>query len=334
MKQFSLALHTYHDATKSFPARDGRFWGPNAAGVVGEMTLYNVAFVLMPYVEQQARYNAWLSETAAGGGLRGPSQDNTALSYVTRASFLACPSDGTASAANIPMASICVSVADHFNDVNQADNVDSRNRCAARSVFNRMVWMGMGGVSDGTSNTIAVSEQVATSTAGSLRIKGGAIRLSGGGNGVGFHEGIMACYNAKDPSSNSMMVGSANTQIRRGYYGFCGRAADTAFHTALPPNSPTCTNSGNGDSRDAWGVFSANSNHTGGVNGGMFDGSVQFISSTINWISPWVNASYVGDGGLGVAGNPDQKGRTGGPSDFGVWGALGSRDGGEINTSL
>jgi prepilin-type processing-associated H-X9-DG protein len=127
-----------------------------------------------------------------------------------------------------------------------------------------------------------------------------------------------------------MMAGfQANTEVRRGHFGFSGRPADTSFHTMLPPNSPSCTN---GDGRGAWGAFSASSNHSGGVNASFFDGSGRFISESINWKSSWVDANYVPENGnTGSTGQPGQK-LNGGQSDFGVWGALGSRDGGESVT--
>ena len=342
MKQFGLALHTYHDAVKSFPGTDARFMGNNVTGTAKDkwMTYYGVSFTLMPFIEQLARYETWLNEQGGpgfGDGLRGPSDGGgsvqngpVAMHVRAPASFLVCPSDGNASSNGDRPApgNIAICRADQFNDVGADNGGVSHTYCIARSVFNRWRWSGMGAVADGTSNTIAISELVSVEQAGTLRMKGGAIVVSAaGGDTRGFHEGIItACYNARDPNATSMMAGTANTDVRRGYFGFSGRATDTSFHTALPPNSPSCTQA---NGRDVWGVFSASSNHTGGVNAGLFDGSVQFVSDTINWTSSWVNASYTGDGGRGAAGQPDQRGRTGGPSDFGVWGAMGSREGGE-----
>jgi len=54
--------------------------------------------------------------------------------------------------------------------------------------------------------------------------------------------------------------------------------------------------------------------HTGGVNAGFFDGSVRFISNTIH------------------TGNLNLPAVRTGPSPYGVWGALGSPDGGESVT--
>ena len=67
--------------------------------------------------------------------------------------------------------------------------------------------------------------------------------------------------------------------------------------------------------------MSAGSFHSGGVQVLMVDGSVQFVSETID--TGTVGA--VGDGsGL------DEPNPTSGPSPYGVWGALGSVSGGEV----
>ena len=349
MKQFSLALHTYHDARKAFPGTNATFVGNDGSGGLREMTWYGVAFSLLPYVEQQARYDAWLSETDAGG-LRGPSTADANLPYCTKASFMVCPSDGNAANATTPVSSIAVSRADHFNNMFANSPDDSHTRCEARSMFNggngadnkvaRYSYSSLGSCSDGTSNTIAIAEAVSISQAGTLNIKGGAITgMSMGGNGKGFNNGIETdCLNKRDPNSTTSMLGTPNGDYRHGFFGFSGRACDSSFNTALPPNSPSCVQGGN---RDTWGAISASSNHTGGVNGGMFDGSVQFISSTINAKSTWVTADWIPEisarttpgGNPGSAGQPGQK-LDGGASDFGVWGALGSKAGGESTVSF
>ncbi|MCL2745310.1 MAG: DUF1559 domain-containing protein, partial [Planctomycetaceae bacterium] len=58
---------------------------------------------------------------------------------------------------------------------------------------------------------------------------------------------------------------------------------------------------------------------SGGVNVGLGDGSVRFISDTINNITSGLTAA------------PVIKKAGAGPSEFGVWGALGSISGGESN---
>jgi len=95
-------------------------------------------------------------------------------------------------------------------------------------------------------------------------------------------------------------------------------ASGMAFYhgivTAVPPNGPSCDLNGS----PGWnmGLYTASSFHAGGVNTVMGDGSVRFIGETID------------------AGDQSQRADPavfgiGARSPFGVWGALGSRSGGE-----
>jgi hypothetical protein len=79
--------------------------------------------------------------------------------------------------------------------------------------------------------------------------------------------------------------------------------------TCLPPNSPSCAWS----SSDS--VVTASSYHSGGVVVGLGDGSVRFIIETVDCGNP-ATASVVESG----------------ISEFGVWGAMGSIDGGEAKS--
>ena len=97
----------------------------------------------------------------------------------------------------------------------------------------------------------------------------------------------------------------------RGTWWAMGSPVMTGFYTILPPNGPSCglttTNHGNGQ-----GMFTAGSYHSGGIQVALCDGSVKFISETID------------TGNLNAA-NP-----TAGKSPYGVWGALGTRGSGEL----
>jgi len=89
-----------------------------------------------------------------------------------------------------------------------------------------------------------------------------------------------------------------------------GLAAHSGFQTVLPPNSPSCMSDDYGDS---WGVFAASSYHPGGAHVAMADGSARFIAETID----------CGDITAAEVTSASAK------SPYGVWGALGTRRGGE-----
>lgn len=96
----------------------------------------------------------------------------------------------------------------------------------------------------------------------------------------------------------------------------------TTFHTVMPPNGPSCGND--------WGdtlISSPTSYHSGGVNGVMGDGSVRFISDTID----------TGDLSYPISLNPagvTNLRPVAGKSPFGVWGAMGTINGGETISAL
>jgi prepilin-type processing-associated H-X9-DG protein len=64
------------------------------------------------------------------------------------------------------------------------------------------------------------------------------------------------------------------------------------------------------------GIWTATSEHPGGVQVALADGSVRFVSETVD------------TGNLSVVAPPHNQT---GPSPYGVWGSLGTRSGGETN---
>ena len=87
---------------------------------------------------------------------------------------------------------------------------------------------------------------------------------------------------------------------------YSGRATYNSFHTVLPPNSPSCM-----ADVSAVLVIAATSYHSGGANVVYMDGSCHFVSDTIH------------------TDNLGEKRTLDGKSLYGVWGAMGTPNGGE-----
>jgi len=94
----------------------------------------------------------------------------------------------------------------------------------------------------------------------------------------------------------------------------------TTFATIMQPNSPNCSPAApNNNSVNRISIGTASSYHTGGANVALVDASVTFVSDTVNVT------------------NYDQRVRTNNtdgskqqePAQYGVWGAMGTRSGGE-----
>jgi prepilin-type processing-associated H-X9-DG protein len=295
MKQYLIALHNHHDTKQEFPKfRSQR----NGSG----NNEWSATTFLLPYLEQQTRYEAIITES----GNWYPWE--TRAPIIGNIQTFRCPSDINSKTDEgvITKTSIVISVADVINDNGSMNGTGVGGRAA----FVTDNAKNIAAITDGTSNTIACSETKVTD--------GGDIKEAGVAsmNGVGgLNTNPRNCLNYIDSNYKTLLKESysyaavsttANTySSNRGIWVYRCAPNISAFCTVLPPNTANCS-SGNYAS---WGVYSASSYHPGGVNGGFFDGSVRFISDTINCISTGITT-------------PQQV--TDGASQFGTWGALGT----------
>jgi len=167
-----------------------------------------------------------------------------------------------------------------------------------------------GSISDGTSNTIGMSEAVGTERGAyepSNNVLGDVAQADEMYNGA---LSLPApCLNMRSPMDRKKLLNGANTW--RGFFFAAGRGADAAFTTHLPPNSPSCVWWWPAP-WESWGVFSVSSYHPGGVNMVRMDGSCGFVSETIDTGSPSTPLD------VSISESP-----------YGIWGALGTPQGGE-----
>jgi len=186
-------------------------------------------------------------------------------------------------------------------------------------------------MSDGTSNTMVFSEIAIGRGGEDIGVKTG-IAQGGGAFREPYGQGLtlltpLDCQAFRNGTTLKREGGIANASSFRGDKGYRwgdSRYQFSTFVAAVPPNGVSCY-----PDTDIWSMMAAGSYHTGGVNVGIGDGSVTFVSDTIN---NGRQELLLGRDRGATGGGNDFTGYSG-PSTYGAWGALGSAAGGD-QTSL
>jgi len=339
MKQWALASHNHHDVYDRLPTvrhqPAGNIPAGNALGLAATATYndrWGPNFQLLPFMEQQSLYSVILQNfqnpyPAAGTGSGQADPGHPAIIAIsTNISTLRCPSCSysgapprTGGAADRPqsVSNIVVSHGDgasRIGNVSADDLTGGTGNVGTRGMFWWTRETNLSFATDGTSNTLLISETVVPSGVNTSEVRGG-IAVVGAIDAGSWAWNPSACMNVRI-DGNHFVTGtgvSLHNHWRNARF-LDGLPLFSAFNTILPPNSLTCVNNTN---ENANGFYTANSNHSGGVNAARVDGSVSFIPNSID------------TGGL-----PNhQQGRVlQGMSPFGIWGALGTPQGGETRS--
>ncbi|MDR1478398.1 MAG: DUF1559 domain-containing protein [Planctomycetaceae bacterium] len=300
MRQWLLGLHNHHDAKKEFPAAFNPCHSTTASN-----QRWSATYCLLPFLEAEARFDAlkkaivpWPPSTYSGFA---EAQANFATVF--------CPSDVDVNRPdpNGAKGNIVVSYGDGALEVSDATHIGGgSNDVSSRGLFYPLYYKKMESITDGTSNTIAISECVASRGANDARKKGG---VADGATGVKSGMNLRPQLCLQRANGNTLITPSNQRR--------CARYLDglilyTGFSTIMPPNAPTC--SGKNNTEIVWGIYTASSNHTGGVNTGRADGSCSFVNENVD-----CNGLPESIQGVGLSG----------PSHYGVWGAMGTPSGDE-----
>ncbi|MGL4942265.1 MAG: DUF1559 domain-containing protein [Thermoguttaceae bacterium] len=335
VKQLSLSLQNYHDINNSFPAGtsglDGTttFGGATPTQEQAERDRIGPLVSVLPFIEQNALYESVQNAQAhymngttwqglriqgdnPGGGDVWNGVNNVAVL------FAVCPSESQPA---IP-AGFMGRNNYVFCQGDFPGRPDTRSGMAGhnpRGIFVSWAWKGMSAITDGTSNTVAVSERGIGF--GKTRIQNTLVR-----NATTAISGFVKADTEAAVTVPTTFVPSLCAQMRAGSgyvatastrtdrYGrrwLSGEPMFGMFNTILPPNSPGCML---GDSSADPGILPPTSYHSGGVVVGRFDGSVAFVSDTINAVTPTATTPMCVRSGI---------------SPYGAWGAAGSINGGE-----
>ncbi|WP_437206544.1 DUF1559 domain-containing protein [Planctomicrobium sp. SH664] len=319
LKQIGLALHNYHDAHTVFPGVGGGPINRSTGNLANDRRMSPFASIL-PYVDEGPLYSmisgSW---TGPDGYTYGPfmgGPTDTAygpFSARYQPKFLLCPSTNPLRNPRGQSGPFGGSSTTHYvfclgdlinNNVNPQSRGlfwGSNHPTTAMNARQK----GVRDVTDGTSNTLALSERV-NATDRPTEVMGSMAVIPN------IHLNPRLCLEAVgsdgiDFKSTYVVGTEAAGQFRLAFDSYPG---SSGFTTVLPPNSPSC-----GTSTSSWGIYSAQSRHPGGVHALLVDGSVRFISQNI-------------DTGNTAATSPSLNFE--GPSPYGVWGALGTISGGEV----
>jgi len=305
LKQLGLAHHNYHDTYRTFVSRMAGTGSPTSACADGNRNRRSGFISLLAFMEQGAMWD----QIKAGGGSpvsapEGPCGWSRWGPWNYPPAGVRCPSDGDVpafSSNTLGLHNYGFCIGDQVAVVPYDTTV--------RGIFSARRCTSIAKITDGTTNTIMMSERLKayygnrTAQASEREhVLGMAIGVTGLAGSPGM------CQTVTD--GRYFLAG----QTIRAYFGgqwVEGLPENTGLNTVLPPNAPACRDGGQtyNDGRDM--VQPPTSRHPGGANALLADGSVRFISETID------------TGNLMVA-QP-----SGGESRYGVWGALGSKEGGE-----
>jgi prepilin-type N-terminal cleavage/methylation domain-containing protein/prepilin-type processing-associated H-X9-DG protein len=295
LKQLMLASHNHHDTYQSLYA-DGAF------------NIDCSPFIsLLPFIEQNAKYDTLKKVTT--------NFDSMFNAVYQDIPFLACPSDSAekvhvgdfSSGKNVGLSG--TNYVFSMGDSTLGSNYGDKNK---RGFYGGMdAKHGMTAITDGTSNTIAFAETLIGQAENEREVGRGVVQ--------GMSESTVSSGKVTNTPKDCMskrvgkaLSGTLNSKGRGRAWQF-QPPTQSGFQTILPPNSPSCSAGGSWNNAA---VLSSASNHTGGVNAAFVDGSVHFINDTINNVTTGVTQD-----------DPYKTPVIASP--FGVWGAIGSINGGE-----
>lgn len=324
MKQLALAVHNYETSFKSFPfgsdCRGDERKDPETSEIVKVpgSKHYSAWVEILPFIEQTSLYEEMMTQYDI------EAWDNVLCREKVVMDFC-CPSDTNAgkiiksnrSESLYATGGYVMSAGDYCIKDEGHDWGKPNGASFSRGAFQPRMSTRAADISDGLSQTLLLSERAIASDDTRL-IRGGVVE------GVGFpntnHDGCeelefnpYKCYRtAVDKKLYSPEVNLDTGRSSRRWLD--GQPAFTWCNTILPPNSPSCT-SGN----EHWdtAILPPTSFHSKGVNAAMCDGSVRFISDKMDC------GNALKAGALGK----DTVCKRSGESNFGVWGAIGSRNG-------
>jgi prepilin-type N-terminal cleavage/methylation domain-containing protein len=312
LKQMGLAMHNYHTANNKFPQGTSDQAAYTPFNYSGGWGMWSAHAEMLPYMENQPIFNAinfsWVGAFGLGSFINGTPYTTIIQSYL-------CPSDNNAAFGGRPsvISNDPPNINSYRGSVGTTTSVwgsnagyaacepdpyhlnGPYNTCGqpySTGVFVYYLAFGIQDITDGASNTIAFAESLVGSP--NYNILGPSQR----NNAI---EGVTAAGNAQAADATALPLATltaalnacsaayqaqSSINISVGNRWGWGGTAETLFNTVVPPNSKqwawnTCQHYCAGCAPSEAVFSNAQSNHPGGVNVMLSDGSVRFVKDSV-----------------------------------------------------
>ena len=305
LKQLGLAVHNYVSTNNCFPPLMQNIGA--AATIMGDPWPLDWSASLLSQLEQTALYNA--INFSLGAGVNGTTPQNT-TALISKVATMACPSENQAVptgqpygwksyVANVGGPPVMMTWSGSF-----APMTNGPVGSVPAYVNGNAGTVGIQSVIDGTSNTALLSETLLGSGPPANQVTISATKrrttylfpsgqtfqvdagINGGTQAIQFVNackalpGTTAAFGQASPvSGNYWLAGNGNSTLMW-----------DAYNHWMVPNSLGCDNGADGNTQGEASYQDAippSSNHSGGVNVGMADGSVRFVKDTVSLPTWW-----------------------------------------------
>ena len=285
LKQIILATHNYHDTHNAFPI--STTWKDNSLAGEGYLTsCFSSKFRIMPYLEQNNLYERTNVNGPQGNPFSHGWGGNFNLHLSVRLPILNCPSSPLVNRSGVGNCTYAINMGTPWNShgvqVGNGNIDSSGNRPGLHNGFSSAraqdAWASdpvvtFGTMPDGASNTAAFSEFV-PDNAGRVP-KYAMYQWAGGAFTAQVRQSCRAQSAVENDRGNLRgSTWSWGSQLCGEFYG----------HTMMPNERSCWSYRGDweGDS-----LAAANSGHPAGVNVARADGSVTFVTNTVNNFVWW-----------------------------------------------
>jgi prepilin-type N-terminal cleavage/methylation domain-containing protein len=268
LKQIGLALHNYHASRGCFPGL-GR----------SSLSTFSVQARILPYVENKNLQNLIDFDQALYLGTSHSQTLNSVQALPARSvvALFRCPSDNAEDRYDATAGEVLAG-GNYMVCGGSGTGTNYDLRYPTDGMFYYGSAKGFRDMDDGSANTFLAAESLLgrrRTVSGAITKQRDAQRLIGS-LGASPNSGSAGLDGVSDPNLASLAESCTTWAGNRGFGWILGKPFATTFTAYLPPNSPTPDMQSMGI-----GFYSARSNHPGGVQVLLGDGSVRFVDDEI-----------------------------------------------------